>query len=126
LSHDKWYEETGQDTLTLNKQFAEAHQLLPPAEKLRPTNECGIGGAAEGTSFEGTLEALQFGDYKLSKPLTFFRKNPHGKGFDGLLGGAILRNFTVIFDCSRSQMIFEPRRQVRGRRSGLPHNKGTG
>jgi predicted aspartyl protease len=101
--------DTGASTaLTLNKQFAEAHKILPPAEKLTATNECGIGGWAEGTSVVGTLEALQLGDIKLSNPLTFFRKNLVGQGYDGLLGGGALRNFKVIFDFSRSLMILEP------------------
>lgn len=100
--------DTGASTaLTLNKPFAEAHKLLPPAEKLTATNECGVGGAAEGTSYEGTLEALEFGGMKLSNPLTFFRNNANGKGFDGLLGGAVLRNYKVIFDYSRRRMILE-------------------
>jgi hypothetical protein len=100
----------GGAALTLNKQFAEEHKLLPPAEKLTPTNECGISGLAEGTSYEGTLEALQLGAVKLPDTLTFFRKNPVGKGYDGLFGGAALRNFKVIFDYSRSRMILEPPR----------------
>jgi CubicO group peptidase (beta-lactamase class C family) len=95
-------------TLTLNRRFAEEHKLLPPPEKLTATNECGIGGLAEGTSYEGRLEALQLGDIKLSNPLTFFRKNPVGKGYDGLLGGGALRHFKVIFDYSRRRMILEP------------------
>jgi predicted aspartyl protease len=94
--------------LTLNKQFAEAHQLLPPAEKLEEATECGIGGAGEGTSYVGTLEALQLGGFKLSNPSTLFRHKPIGQGYDGLLGGAALRNFKVIFDFSRSRMILEP------------------
>jgi hypothetical protein len=100
----------GGAALTLNKQFAEEHKLLPPAEKLTPTNECGLSGWAEGTSYEGTLEALQLGAVKFPNTLTFFRKNPVGNGYDGLLGAPTLRNFKVIFDYSRSRMIIEPPR----------------
>lgn len=103
-------------TLTLNRQFAEEHKILPPPERLTPTNECGVGGWAEGTSYEGTLKALQLGDIKLSNPVTFFRKNPVGEGYDGLLGGGALRNFKVIFDYSRSRMILEPPSPVKGSR----------
>jgi len=95
-------------TLTLNRRFAEEHKLLPPPEKLTATNECGVGGMAEGTSYEGRLEALQLGDIMWSNPLTFFRKNPVGEGYDGLLGGGALRHFKVIFDYSRRRMILEP------------------
>jgi hypothetical protein len=94
-------------TLLLNQQFAEAYKLMPPIEKLTATTERGIGGAAEGTSFEGTLESLQLGDFNLSNPLTFFRHKPIGHGYDGLLGGSALRNFKVIFDFSRRRMILE-------------------
>lgn len=111
-----WVDTGGATALTLNVPFAEAHKILPPADKLRPTNECGIGGAAEGTSFEGRLEWMQFGGFKLSNPLTFFRKNPNGEGFDGLLGGGVLRNFKVIFDYSRRRMILEPPAGVTGAR----------
>jgi aspartyl protease len=109
--------DTGSSTaLTLNKQFAEAHKLLPPTEQLTATDECGIGGVAEGTSYEGTLEALQLGDFKLSNPVTIFRHKLVGEGYDGLLGGAALRNFKVIFDYSRSRMILESSSQVKGER----------
>jgi aspartyl protease len=97
----------GAVTLLLNRDFAEAHHLVPAAERLRATNECGIGGSAEGTSFEGTLEALRLGDFTLSDPLTFFRHNAHGPNHDGLLGGGALREFKVIFDYYRRRMILE-------------------
>jgi hypothetical protein len=96
--------------ITLNQQFAEKHQLMPPTDKLKVTNECGGAGWAKGVSFEGKLEALQLGGFKLSDPLTFFRHTPVGGGYDGLLGGPALRNFKVILDYSRSRMILEPPR----------------
>jgi len=96
--------------ITLNQKFAEKHQLVPPAHKLKFVNECGGGGWAKGVSYEGKLEALQLGDFKLSDPLTFFRNTEIGEGYDGLLGGPALRNFKVILDYSRSRMILEPPR----------------
>ncbi|MGH7470902.1 MAG: hypothetical protein ACRENP_23390 [Longimicrobiales bacterium] len=93
--------------LLLNRDFAEANHLLPGAEHLKATNECGIGGPAEGTSFEGTLEALRLGDFTLSNPLTFFRHKAHGQDHDGFLGGGALREFKVIFDYYRRRMILE-------------------
>jgi hypothetical protein len=98
----------GSSAVPLNKRFAERHRLLPSAEKLTPSNECGIGGAAEGTSFVGALKSLRLGSFKLFDPETFFRKNEVGEGYDGLLGSPALRNFRVIFDYSRSRMILEP------------------
>jgi predicted aspartyl protease len=107
--------DTGAGTLSLTKQFAEAHKLLPPAEKLTASTECGINGSAKEVALVGTLEALQLGGFKLSNPLTVFYQKTTARDYDGLLGGSALRNFKVIFDYSRGRMILEPPR--RGRRS---------
>lgn len=93
--------------ITINRQFADSHQIVPPPAALSATNECGLGGAAAGTSFEGPLDTVRIGRVTLSNPMTFFRRNPVGQGFDGLLGGGALRNFRVIFDYSRRRMILE-------------------
>jgi hypothetical protein len=63
----------------------------------------------------GRLKALQLGGFKLSNPITVFYQVPPAQG-DGLLGNSALRNFTVIFDYSRSRLILEPPRQVKGSR----------
>lgn len=93
--------------ITINKQFADSHRILPPPEALRATNECGVGGAAAGTSFEGLLHTVEIGPVTLRNPMTFFRRNPNGRGFDGLLGGGALRDFRVILDYSDRRMILE-------------------
>jgi hypothetical protein len=93
--------------ITINRAFADSHQIVPPAAALRATNECGLGGAAPGTSFEGPLDTVQIGRVALLNPMAFFRTNPVGQGFDGLLGGGALRDFRVIFDYSRRRMILE-------------------
>jgi len=108
--------DTGAGALSLTKQFAEAHKLLPPAEKLTAAPECGSGGLAKEATLVGTLEALQLDGFKLSNPLTVFYQKTAARAYDGLLGGVALRNFKVIFDYSRSRMILEPPRRNRGSR----------
>jgi hypothetical protein len=102
--------DTGSTTaLSLNLQFAEANKILPPADKLKASRECGIGGMAEGSSFEDTLEFLQLGDIELPRISTYFHRKIIAQGYyDGFLGGGTLRNFKVIFDLSHSRMILEP------------------
>ena len=68
------------------------------------------GGQAQEKSLIGTLEALKLGHFKLSNIFTVFYQDPDAEGYDGLLGGSALRNFKVIFDYSRSNMILEPPR----------------
>jgi Aspartyl protease len=78
--------DTGAATaLSLTKQFAEEHKLLPPAEKLRATIDCGIRGLAKETTLLATLEALELGGIKLSNPVTVFYHKPAAQGGDGLL-----------------------------------------
>lgn len=83
------------------------HPVLPPADALRATSECGVGGAAAGISFEGLLDSVTIGCTTLLRPMTFVRRNPNGRGFDGLLGGGALRDFRVILDYSRGRLIWE-------------------
>ncbi|MBO0861960.1 MAG: aspartyl protease family protein, partial [Chloracidobacterium sp.] len=104
----------GGAALWLTKQFTEAHKLLPPAEKLTPFIDCGAGGSAKEKSWTGSLEALQLGGFKLSNPAAVFYQEPAIEGSDGLLGNPALRHFKVIFDYSRSRMILEPPRRIRG------------
>ena len=93
--------------ITINTQFADSQQIVPPPNQLRATNECGVGGAAAGTSFEGPLHSVRIGRIILPNPMTFFRRNPNGRGFDGLLGGGALRDFHVVLDYSRRRLILE-------------------
>ena len=74
-----------------------------------------INGSAKDATLVGTLEAaLQLGDFKLSNPLTVFFQKTVARDYDGLLGGVALRNFKVVLDYSRSRMILELSRGVRG------------
>ena len=96
--------DTGASTaLRLTKQFTETHKLLPPAETLTATPECGLGGIAKEKAWEGRLEALHLGDFIVSRPVTVFSRLSTPENHDGFLGGLALRNFKVIFDYSRSR-----------------------
>jgi hypothetical protein len=93
--------------LFLKRQFAESHKLLPPPEKLMAGTGCEISGDVKEKLSAGTLEALQLSDFKISNPLTIFTQLSSAQDYDGRLGGLALRNFKVIFDYARSQMILE-------------------
>lgn len=95
----------GESLLTLNRQFAADNRTLPPPEKLTPSNECGIGGAAEGISAKGNVKSVKIGDFELTNARTYFRGKSISQEYDGLLGAAALRKFNVIFDYSRQRMI---------------------
>lgn len=97
----------GDSLLTLNSQFAADNGQLPPPEKLTPSGECGIGGAAAGTSAEGKVKSLKIGDFELTDARTFFRNKSISQEYDGLLSAAALRKFNVIFDYPHKQMILE-------------------
>jgi len=109
--------DTGSGTaLSLMRQFAEKHKLLPPAEKMTVFTDCGIGGSEKEESWAGTLEALELGGFKLPNPVTvFYRKSPIASG-DGLLGWPALHGFKVVFDYSRSRMILEMPRRTKSNR----------
>lgn len=95
--------------LVLTRPFIEANRLLPPASELTKFSACGIGGYSE--ILIGTLSALQLGKLKISGPVTGFSQAQNGDladaGYEGNIGGAILRHFKVIFDYSRRRMILE-------------------
>jgi hypothetical protein len=100
----------GAHALILSRPFVEANRLLPPATELTKFSACGIGGYSE--ILIGTVSALQFGNIKISQPVTGFAQAKSGNladgTFEGNIGAGILRHFKVIFDYSRRRMILEP------------------
>ena len=58
----------------------------------------------------GSLPELRLGALKVPKPQTdfFLEGSPVDSGFAGHIGFGILKDFKVIFDYSRRQMILEP------------------
>lgn len=100
--------DTGAATgLRLTKQFTQKNNLLPSREKLTSVPECGLGGYAKESAWQGTLDAIQLGRFKVPNPLTIFSEQPVAEHYDGFLGGAVLSGFKVIFDYSRRTMILD-------------------
>jgi hypothetical protein len=93
--------------LRLTRRFATRHAITPPREKLTEVPECGLGGIAKETALEGTVSSLRIGGREIRNPATVFSQIDESVPYDGFLGGAVLRNFTTIFDFSRRQMILE-------------------
>lgn len=69
-----------------------------------------FGGIAKETALEGTVPSLRIGEREIRNPATVFSQIEENVPYDGFLGGAVLRNFTTIFDFSRRQMILETSR----------------
>ena len=100
--------DTGAGALSLTKQFAKSHGILPAAETLIPGAECGSAGRSAEPTLVGTIDRLQIGGFTLSHLQTVFYQATADRTYDGLLGSEILRHFKVIFDYSRHRMILEP------------------
>ena len=92
----------------LSTTFIKQQSLSPPADA-KEISLCGIGGSS--SSLMGTLDDLQIGEYKIKKPVTLFSQAIGGvltrTDIAGSIGNGILRNFRVIFDYSRREMILE-------------------
>ena len=52
--------------------------------------------------------------HEIRDPATVFSQIEENVPYDGFLGGAVLRNFTTIFDFSRGRMILDAPRQPIG------------
>ena len=100
--------DTGCDSgVCLGHDFIQKHDLLKAAET-RDGGKFGVGGGTATRS--GSLPELRLGALKLPKPQTdfFLNGSPVDAGFAGHIGFGVLKNFKVIFDYSRRQMILEP------------------
>lgn len=100
--------DTGCDSgVCLGDHFIEKHALLN-RESTRDGGKVGVGGGIATRS--GTLPALQLGALTILRPQTdfFLDGSPVDRDFAGHIGFGVLKDFKVIFDYSRKQMILEP------------------
>jgi hypothetical protein len=100
--------DTGCDSgICLGHDFIEKHQLLKE-DDTRAGGKVGVGGGTATRS--GALPELQLGALKISKPQTdfFLEGSPVDRDMAGHIGFGVLKDFKVIFDYSRKQMILEP------------------
>jgi hypothetical protein len=105
--------DTGFDgATTLFGPFIEAHNLLQPNEKAIGITRAGLGQSKGVTS---RIERFTFGGFSFRNVITNFILEEKGSEATtdeaGLIGNKILREFKVILDYSRQEMILEPNGQ---------------
>ncbi len=97
--------------LILGKPFVESHQLLDQVSPLLD-GPMGFGVGGETKQLLGRVSALQFGQFNLPDVLTAFSQDEAGALANpdraGIIGGEVLRHFTVVFDYSNQVMILDP------------------
>ncbi|HEV7643362.1 MAG TPA: aspartyl protease family protein [Pyrinomonadaceae bacterium] len=95
--------------LLLHKPFVETNRLLPPDDKTKPFELCGIGGYSKARI--GPLQSLRLGTAEIKEPVTMFSQATGGNllstDYDGVIGNAVFRQYNVVFDRSRSRMYLE-------------------
>jgi len=102
--------DTGCDSaLCIGKHFVEAHQLVAK-DGAQSGGRRGVGGSTRVR--EGHLPRLALGKIVVDKPAAsfFLEGSPVDAPLAGHIGWDLLRNFKVIFDYSRKQMVLEPKR----------------
>jgi hypothetical protein len=96
--------------LRLYRPFAQKHDLLQMQIPLVDSIGFGIGG--EFPEKLGHASTLEIGALRLNEPVMSVSVANVGAtasaAYDGTIGGAVLRRFTVTFDYPRQQMILEP------------------
>jgi len=98
-------------TVILNRPAVERHGLLASVEKRFVDRSLpGLGG--ETSQILSRAAAIQLGGLTIHQPTVSLSQDAKGalasRGFDGVIGGELLRRFKVIFDQAHRQLILEP------------------
>jgi len=99
--------DTGCDSsLCLGRPFVEAHQLAP-TNSAAGGGRVGVGGGTRTRA--GHLPLFRLGNQRIERPAAnfFLEGSPVDAPLAGHIGWALLRDFKVVFDYSRKQMILE-------------------
>jgi hypothetical protein len=101
----------GRFVLILNTPVVAANNLLAvPQKTITEPGARGVGGEVK--LIAGRWSNLQLGDFTLTDPVIHFAQDRKGafasSDFKGVMGGELLRRFTVIFDYAHKRMILEP------------------
>jgi len=109
---DKFMLDTGSNRIFhINRSFAEAHKilgLLPKGSTAEGVGE-GIGGRVKFT--EARVHSIRIGKYTMSRPVVSISQDTEGFGAGpsaGVVGGEMLRRFTLVLDYSTSRMLLKP------------------
>lgn len=104
----------GTGILNLNTPFVNKHKMLETLTTHSQSKLGGAGGSAEAVKAHVPLVGL--GSLVVKNPLVVFARGTEGSEssaeYDGELGGGFLRQFKMILDYSRSQMILERSQSV--------------
>jgi hypothetical protein len=105
--------DTGSDgTFSINRPFAERHQLL----KLLPKTKIaeGVGGAGVGgdtKSIDARISNIRVGRYTLNNPVVSISQDVTGTGASeeaGFIGTDLLRRFAVVLDYQSQRILLKP------------------
>lgn len=100
--------------LSLSRPFCEQHKLTDAVTTIQGGFGAGVGG--ETRERIGRVARLKLGEQMLTQVVTGFSEDQKGAGAsqdaNGIIGGDLLRRFTVTFDYSRHEMILEPNAHV--------------
>ena len=93
--------------LCLGHDFVESNKLLPAAGRVQGGGRAGVGGDAE--TKVGSVPELQLGRLTVKKPEAnfFLQGSPVEGNLAGHIGIGVLRQFRMVFDYSRQQLILE-------------------
>jgi hypothetical protein len=97
--------------VSLNSPFVSKNDLLTQAgPKFKASVGWGLGG--EVVHEVCRLDSVQLGDQRIEAPVAALSQDKAGalaaRNFEALIGGEVLRRYTVIFDGVRHRMILEP------------------
>jgi len=101
------------NAIMFNTPFVDRNRLLEGVSKSNQVRTGGVGGSA--VAFSGRLKSMSLGSFQLENLVVRFSRARSGDDasarYDGLIGGEILRRFTVVFDYTRRRMMLEPNPQ---------------
>lgn len=95
--------------LGLNTPFVKNNNFL---DRLKAVSSSDVSVGGEWPKLIGRVQSMELGSFTIEQPVTDFSQATNGQRsnpiFSGVIGGAILRRFTVILDYSHDEMILEP------------------
>ena len=101
--------DTGGGMAVVNAPFLAAHPTLVPTKTLQVTSGAIMPGQSRGGV--GRAGLLQIGPIRIERPIVNYSQNPSGDRVDldaGLIGGEVLRRFTVTIDYPAGRVLLQP------------------
>jgi hypothetical protein len=98
--------------LSINRSFADPHQLMKRLPKERVAE--GVGGAGLGgdmKSVDARIHSIRLGHYRNNKPVVSISRDAEGVGVSaeaGFIGTSLFRRFSLILDYRSKRMLLKP------------------